>query len=62
LNSGWRLRCLGEWYDRASLLQAFRQKKIYQIVRTFATDGRQKPARFLARKGQLWLPPVLDLM
>ena len=37
-------------------------KKHYQIVRTFATDGRQKLARFLAREGQLWLLPMLDLM
>ena len=37
-------------------------KRTYQIVRTFATDGRQKLARFLAKEGQLWLLPMLDLI
>lgn len=37
-------------------------KRRYQIVRTFATDGRRKLARFLAREGQLWLLPMLDLI
>ncbi len=37
-------------------------KKSYQVVRRFATDGRQKLARFLAKEGQLCLLPVLDLI
>jgi putative transposase len=37
-------------------------KRGYQIVRTFATERRQKLARFLAREGQLWLLPMLDLI
>ncbi len=34
----------------------------YQIVRRFATDGRQKLARFLAKEGQLCLLPIRDLI
>ena len=37
-------------------------KRGYQVVRTFASDGRRKLARFLAREGPLWLLPMLDLI
>lgn len=37
-------------------------KRRYQIVRTFVRDARQKLDRFLAKEGQLWLLPMLDLI
>lgn len=37
-------------------------KRSYQIVRTFASDGRQRLSRFLAKEGQQWLLPMLDLI